>query len=181
MTPPEPTNAASAWSLSENGEKALSRLGLSAHDQLFIRSHVAVFRSLPKGLPSRKLAQIQKRLQVVVKDLEELASSHDGVKLAPPGGRFPELTKAIEACRTVEQLLATYRGRRRSSTPWEVPWLATLCAFVELRTGRPQDSEVADIWMELDQSDESRTPDAVRTFRRRHGAMVEMARPNLPE
>ncbi|MDO8795460.1 MAG: hypothetical protein Q7J25_12650 [Vicinamibacterales bacterium] len=161
--------------LSENGERALHLLGLSEEDQNFVRVHVHTHEVLPNQLPKKSLAGTHRRLKKIIGELEELTFTHDGIRLSPPGGAFPELADAIAACRALERLLGEHLKTRQRRKPWDPMWLAILCAFVQWRTGRPHDAEVADIWLELDQPDESRTPDAVRVFRRRHAAEIRVA------
>jgi hypothetical protein len=168
--------------LSREAERAVKRLESWNCDAQYLRALVRL--TLPPKMSRRQVDGLCQRLATLRKDLEKFSSSEDGICLFPPLTGPTWIASFLDSYRWLESRLRAWlrRSRRRTSGPDMV--LASLCGYVLARTGQPHDREVADLWAEMPTARpsrrlEPRSAEAVRRFRERNKALIEMTSTRL--
>jgi hypothetical protein len=161
------------WKLSDSAEAAIARL--KKCDPNVLRGHIHTWRQFPTRLSPKQWIAFDRRLERQIADLRAFSTTFDGLWLFPPLGRSTLLHNMINQLDELRGLLLAWRKRRRRQRPDRNAPRAFLCAEVIRRSGQPHDSEVADLWAELDDRDEPWTAEDVRQFRLRHRSLVQHA------
>jgi hypothetical protein len=168
--------------LSDSAESAIARLASKGCDPLRLRGYVFMFRQWPKLMPLRQLSALEGRIRALATELKVFTTTFDGLWLFPPVGPpvYPApLDNLIRSCQEVSQVLITWRQLRRRKGFDQSVGPAFICAYVMSCTGEPHDSEVADIWSDLEDAPEPRSPESTRQFRRRHADLIQLVAKHL--
>jgi hypothetical protein len=165
-------------SLSEFAESALRKLIKAGCEEAVLRSMIRSYR----GIPTRVSLVEVRRLRTAAEHLTALLDrflldTSEGWAML--WGSDPHTRKVLPCVRTLidytkelEKQISAFRKRRLSDETAK----AVFIGYVEVRSGKPRDAEVAAVLAETLQSSRECTPAGIKMFRLRHRALIAQAR-----